>query len=69
MKKLIEWAGVITCILAMFMLSEHIMLWGFIVNIISQILWGIFAYCNRAWGLLSLEVGLFFISLNGVLNA
>ena len=68
MKKFAEWSGVITCIVAMYLLSEHIMLWGFIINIASQILWAIFACYSRAWGLLLLEGGLFLISLNGVFN-
>lgn len=67
--KVIEWLGVLACVAGMLLLSESYMLSGFIVNIVSQFLWGIFAYRTRAFGLLSLEILLTLISINGIFNS
>lgn len=55
----------IVTILYMFLLSRQIKA-GLYIGLAAQFLWVVFIYVNQAWGLIPLNVALWYICISGI---
>ncbi len=55
----------ISTIIYMYLLSRKIKL-GLYISLVSQLLWLVFIYTNEAWGLIPLNIALWYICVSGL---
>jgi len=51
----------------MYLLSRQI-LEGLYIGVVAQVLWVLFIYYNEAWGLIPLNIALWYICITGIIK-
>lgn len=67
---IVEWTGAILGMLGSLLLALNIAIsgWGFAAFLTSNICWLVFGIRNRAWGLVTMQLGYTVTSLTGIYN-
>jgi hypothetical protein len=68
--KVVEWTGAILGMLGSLMLALNVSIsgYGFIVFLTSNVCWLVFGIRNRAWGLVTMQIGFTMTSMTGIYN-
>ncbi|MBU9200403.1 hypothetical protein KTD31_03420 [Burkholderia multivorans] len=68
--KLVEWTGAILGLLGSLLLALKLDVsgWGFIAFLVSNLFWLAYGFKNRAWGLVTMQLGYSVTSLMGIYN-
>jgi Na+(H+)/acetate symporter ActP len=68
--KVVEWTGAILGMLGSLLLALNAAIsgYGFIVFLTSNVCWLVFGIRNRAWGLVTMQIGFTVTSITGIYN-
>ncbi|HDR9103598.1 TPA: hypothetical protein QDB04_000318 [Burkholderia vietnamiensis] len=68
--KLVEWAGAILGLLGSLLLALKLDIsgWGFAAFLVSNLFWLAYGIKNRAWGLVTMQLGYSITSVMGIYN-
>lgn len=68
--KVVEWAGAVLGLLGSLLLALNIPIsgYGFVAFFASNMCWFVFGVRNRAWGLVTMQLGFAATSLVGIYN-
>jgi len=58
-----------TALLGYFLISENILIWGFSVSIIGEVLWAVWGYVVKAYFFIVMSLAFLIASINGLVNA
>lgn len=68
MKTKFEISGTILTVLALWLISEQMLLIGFAINILGGLAWLGYAKAVQGYGLMTVNVILILININGIIN-
>ena len=68
MTKILEYVASILTVLGIYCISDGLLMIGFSVNILSLLLWVVFSYRVKFFGLLLLDLTLLLINVKGLIQ-
>lgn len=66
--KILEYSSMIVTCIGLFLVSINIPLYGWLIQGLSNCMWFKWAALHSHWGVASLQIVLYSISMNGVIN-